>query len=64
MLIDWFTDHTLKTKLVQYIIPQKVFLISGIDYNFPITLMVRFSHVCCFGHEIDRSDMCYFLKEA
>ena len=63
MLIDWFTDHSLKSKLGQYIIPQKVFLIPGIDYTFPITLMVRFSHVCCFGHEIDRNNMYIFLEE-
>lgn len=64
MLIDWSIDHTLKSKLGDYIIPQNVLLISGLDYTFSISLMVRFAHVCCFGHETGRSGMCYFLGEA
>lgn len=55
MLIHWLIAHILKSKLGDYIITQNVLLISGGLY-LPNPIDVKLSHVCCFGHEMDRSD--------
>lgn len=38
-LVSWFIGHTSKTKLGDYVIPQNVLFISGMDYSFFTPLM-------------------------